>query len=85
MGLLYWLFEKLLGTKIAFQIISMVLGLLVLYAFGTAWFLIVYNRDSGAMGLGAALASCVLPFIIPDLVKMALAIFLSNRIRKHLP
>lgn len=37
-------------------------GLLVCYAFGTAWFLIVYTR-TGATTLGVVLAKCVLPFL----------------------
>ena len=40
-------------------------GLLVCYAFGTAWFLIVYTR-TGAITLGVVLAKCVLPFLLPD-------------------
>ena len=62
----------------------MVLGLAVCYAFGTAWFMVVYTHNSGAIGLGTALSWCVFPFIIPDLVKMALAISLSEQLRKAL-
>ena len=62
----------------------MVLGLLLCYAFGTAWFMFVYARQSGPVALGTALAWCVIPFIIPDLVKMALAILLSHKLRKVL-
>ena len=84
MGLLYWLLEKLFGTKLIVRIISMLAGLLVCYAFGTAWFMVVYARTTGPMELGAALASCVIPFIIPDLVKMALALFITARVGKYL-
>ena len=84
MGLLYWLIEALFGTKLYIRIIAMLAGLLVCYAFGTAWFIIVYARQTGPMTLGAALASCVVPFIIPDLIKMALAILISSRVGKYL-
>ena len=84
MGLLYWLIEALFGTKLYIRIIAMLAGLLVCYAFGTAWFMIVYARQTGPMTLGAALASCVVPFIIPDLIKMALAILISSRVGKYL-
>lgn len=84
MGLLYWLFEALFGTKLYIRIIAMVLGLLVCYAFGTAWFMVVYARTTGPMELGAALASCVIPFIIPDLVKMAVAILLTSKVQKYI-
>ena len=81
MGLLYWLMEKLFGTKIHIRIISMVLGLLVCYAFGTAWFMFVFARKSGPIGLGTALAWCVLPYLLPDAVKIALASVLVQRLR----
>ena len=84
MGLLYWLIEVLFGTKLYIRIIAMLAGLLVCYAFGTAWFMVVYARQTGPMSLGAALASCVVPFIIPDLIKMALALLISSRVGKYL-
>lgn len=84
MGLIYMLGEKISGGKLVIRIASMVLGLAVCYAFGTAWFMVVYTHNSGAIGLGTALSWCVFPFIIPDLVKMALAISLSEQLRKAL-
>ena len=56
------------------------LGLLVCYAFGTAWFLVAYARAAGPIGLWAALGMCVFPFVVPDLVKLALAWMLSRRL-----
>ena len=84
MGLIYWLAEKLFGTKLVVRIAAMLLGLLVCYSFGTAWFMTVYTRKSGAIALGTALGWCVFPFIIPDLVKMGLAVLVSDRVRKYL-
>ena len=79
----YWIITKVFGTKLPVVIISMVIGLALCYTFGTAWFMIVYARSSGAIGLATALGWCVIPFIVPDLVKMALAIVISNRVSKH--
>ena len=84
MGLVYWLGERLSMDSRNIRIISMVLGLLLCYAFGTAWFMFVYARQTGAIALGTALAWCVVPFLLPDLVKMALALLLSGRLRKAL-
>ena len=81
-GLIYWLAERLFGPKQTVRIAAMLLGLLVCYAFGTAWFMFVYARRAGTIALGTALGWCVLPFIVPDLVKMALALLLSDRLRK---
>ena len=82
-ALVMWGMEALLGRKPVIQIISMVVGLIVCYALGTAWFMVVYARNTGAVGLGTVLGWCVIPFIIPDLVKIALAFVLSRKIRKY--
>jgi biotin transport system substrate-specific component len=58
----------------------MVLGLAVCYAFGTAWFMLVYARESGAIGVGTALAWCVLPYLLPDALKLTLAALLTRRL-----
>jgi len=83
-ALLMWLMEATLGKKLWVLAVSMVLGLIVCYAFGTAWFMVVYARNSGAVGLGTALGWCVIPYIIPDLVKIALALTLTRTLRKAL-
>jgi biotin transport system substrate-specific component len=40
----------------------------------------VYMQSNGEIGLLAVLGWCVFPFIIPDLLKMALAVVISKRI-----
>ena len=80
MGLVHWLFTGLLGKKFWVELLSLVLGIAALYSFGTAWFMVVYTRANGSIGLGAVLGMCVLPFIIPDLIKLALALLLSRRL-----
>ena len=80
MGLAYWLIVGLLGKKLWVEILSIVTGIIVLYSFGTAWFMIVYAQANGAVGLTAVLSWCVIPFIIPDLIKLGLALALARRI-----
>jgi len=82
-ALLMWAMEKLPGKKSVMQIVSMIAGLIVCYAFGTVCFVIVYGRMNGPIGFTAALASCVVPFIIPDIIKIALAYVLSRKLRKY--
>lgn len=69
------------GTKPLPLALSALLGLLLCYAFGTAWFMYVYARSTGPVGLATALGWCVVPYIIPDLVKIAAAIFLVLRLK----
>ena len=68
------------GRRLPVLIASMALGVLLCYAFGTAWFVLVYSRGSGAVGVGTALAWCVLPYLLPDAVKIALAAVLARRL-----
>lgn len=81
-GLVMWFLQTLIGRKIWAQFISMLLGLLVCYAIGTAWFMVVYAQTAGVVGLWAALCWCVFPFIIPDLAKLVLALLLTQRLNK---
>ena len=80
-ALLMWLMERLLGRSLKALVVSMIAGLLVCYAFGTAWFMVVYARDSGSIGLITALSWCVFPYIIPDALKILLAAVMTRRLR----
>ena len=73
--LAYWLLTHLLGNSLWVRLSGMVLGLVLCYAFGTAWFMLAYAAATGPIGLATALAWCVFPFVIPELVKIALAAF----------
>ncbi|MGN1154735.1 MAG: biotin transporter BioY [Agathobacter sp.] len=81
-ALLMWGMEKLLGRKSWVLALSMVLGLLVCYAFGTLWFIEVYAKNTGGIGLLTALGWCVFPFVIPDMIKIALALLLTKTITR---
>lgn len=84
MALLYWIFDRKSSLKLRGMTVVLLLGLIVCYAFGTAWFMAVYSKSSGPVGLTAALAMCVFPFILPDLIKLALAMLLVRTLKKHL-
>lgn len=81
-GLMMWAVEAVLGRKTWVIALAMLLGLLACYATGAAWFMAVYARETGAIGLGTALAWCVVPFIIPDLLKMAAAMAVRKRLMR---
>lgn len=81
-GLTMWFLQKLLGRSLWAQAIAMLSGLLVCYALGTVWFMAVYARTTGAVGLWTALGWCVVPFVIPDLMKLGLALWMTQRLEK---
>jgi len=71
--------KKTGGERYFWMILGMASGTLVLYAFGTVWFMHVTGMD-----LAASLAACVLPFLAGDAVKIAAAAALSGQIEKAL-
>lgn len=79
-SLVMWGIEKVMGNKTWVLTLSMILGLLVCYAFGTAWFMTVYTNNVGKIGLWTALGWCIFPFIIPDMLKITLALLICKRL-----
>lgn len=74
---------KMLGKKIWVYVLSMLIGIAVCYAFGTAWFVIYSSNNADSVTIGAALSMCVVPFIIPDIVKIVIATLLCKRLDKY--
>lgn len=85
MGFVFGIVSHFIRHPLASAIVSSILGLAACYAFGTVWFVIVYSQTKSAITFSAALSMCVLPFIIPDAIKMALAIILSDRVKALVP
>jgi len=89
-GLIYWLLEKLIFKKLMtstvktwiFGAINSVIFEIVLYIVGVIWFMTVYAAKTGPIGLGAVMTMCVIPFIIPDIVKLIAAVIIGERARK---
>jgi len=69
------------SEKLGVLVAAMVIGILVCYAFGTAWFMLVYAAKTGPISLMTALGWCVLPYLVPDGVKILLAAVLVPRLR----
>ena len=61
---------------------GLILGLALCYAAGTWRFVAVMNAGGAAYTFGAALMACVVPFMIPDCIKLALALVIGGRLKK---
>lgn len=57
-------------------LLGLILGHLACYAAGTAWYAYLYH-----VPMWSAASSCVLPFLLPDGCKLALALFLRRRLQ----
>ena len=53
------------------------------YIFGSVWYMAVYTKNTGAIGFFGILMGCVIPYIIPDMVKIALAVLIGREVKKR--
>lgn len=83
-GLAYLLCEPLIRKKRLWRIPALVIGLLLCYLVGTLWFTVVFSLRGTAYDFWAALSLCVLPYILPDILKLLLAMFLCDAVNKRL-
>ena len=72
-GSRYW------GDRFWKLCVSMTVGFVVCYVFGTIWYMILSGNS-----LAVSLSYCVWPFIPGDIVKVLLAALLTLRLRKPL-
>ncbi|MBR3149272.1 MAG: biotin transporter BioY [Eubacterium sp.] len=63
--------------------VSMIVGVLVCYAFGTAWFALVYAKKNTPASLVTILGWCVFPFIPFDIIKIIVASLLTKRLKRY--
>lgn len=69
------------GKSLVGRFLWMLPGLFLLYIGGVLWFSLVYTQ--GASSLWGAALALVLPFLLPDLLKLFAAAFLSLRLKKN--
>lgn len=74
-GLVYWLITALAGEKS--KLPALVLGIIACYSFGSLWFYHLY-----AQSIGLILLKCVVPYLLPDGIKLAAAYLLSKKLKK---
>ena len=80
LALVYWAITAKFGGALPVQIAACAAGLAACYAFGTAWFVVLYASAHEAVGVMTALGWCVFPFVLPDAAKLCLAAALGRRV-----
>ena len=77
-GLIYWLITGIWKNNRNIQLLAMVMGLILCYTLGTLWYGYLYAQGNT---LWLILLQCVVPYVIPDMIKLFLAVYLI----KHIP
>ena len=69
-------------SKKIINLIASFMGLIVCYIFGTLWYILLFIKNGDTISFTGALTICVLPFIIPGVLKILLSVTISGKIKK---
>lgn len=72
-GVVYWLLEKRMKPWL-----NAALGMVLVYIYGTAWYYYMYAPGA----LWPVVLTCVVPYLIPDGLKIILALTLSEKLSR---
>lgn len=79
-SLIYWLITSTKDTPLT-RLLALVLGLLLCYGCGSYWYMSQY-LSAGSVTLGLVLLKCVVPYLIPDAMKLTLAWLLTGKLKR---
>ncbi len=80
-ALVYWLVTKLCNNSPKATISGLSLGLLTCYITGTLWYAFVYLGEISVKSLFSAIIVCIVPFLIPDIIKLIVAVLISKKLQ----
>lgn len=78
-SLTYWILTALFPKHTP---VAMVAGLVVCYSFGSLWYYNVYIADGSAASASFIIIKCVLPYLLPDAIKLLLSYELSKKLKR---
>lgn len=83
-ALTFWLVTSVFNKKPKkiVNLIASFSGLIACYIFGTLWYILLFIKNGDTISFTSALTICILPFIIPDILKILLALSISEKINK---
>lgn len=83
-ALTYWLITSIFNKKPRkiINLIASFMGLIVCYIFGTLWYILLFIKNGDTISFTGALTICVLPFIIPDILKIISSVVISEKVKE---
>ena len=79
-ALVYYFVTRASGSSAKAQAVGLVSGLIACYFFGTLWYTAVYLENLSLHSFFSSLIICVVPFIVPDATKIAVAILIGRKL-----
>ncbi len=77
-GITLVLLEKILKKTTQSKIFMGIILLVVTYSLGTGWYVLAYGKGADFLSV---IKICVIPFVIPDLLKLFVALKLSKSVK----
>lgn len=74
--------ERLFGKSLTVFVISEIVAILVCYALGSVWYFYIYAKKVIDINFVGIISTCVLPFVLPDFLKITLATVFTKKLRK---
>lgn len=81
LALVYLLVTGIFGDGAISTVSALVLGTCTLYLLGSLWYAALY---SGGASFGAILSLTVLPYLLPDALKLTLAVLVGRRLKRYI-
>ncbi len=81
--LLYWATSRLHKNSKHKKIIVLFAGQCLCYLSGSLWYVTLYIKNFSLAGFISVLSICVLPFLLPDILKLVLSFSAANKLNKH--
>ncbi|MBR1778961.1 MAG: biotin transporter BioY [Clostridia bacterium] len=78
-GLVYYLLKRFFGDSVH-TICIMIVSLIPCYLFGSIWFAIAYTYLGKPIHFLHIIGICIVPFIVPDILKILLANFIGEKL-----
>lgn len=79
-ALTYWIITSVKDAPLT-RLLAMILGMLLCYSCGSWWYMTRY-LSGGQLTLGLVLMKCVIPYLIPDVIKLTLAWILTGKLKR---
>jgi biotin transport system substrate-specific component len=76
--------RKLFGNSTLCTLISSAVSIIISYVIASVWFLVLLGTQFSLEKFALTLALYSLPYIIPDLIKLALVLCIAPRVRKFI-
>lgn len=80
-AIFYWIVEIISKKNKKILNVAIFIGLLLCYIVGVLWYLFASSIELSEMSIFSAVLLCVVPYVIPDVLKILLALYLAKILR----